>query len=191
MFSLGLKLPDDRRYEALFAPTDLQIKDLHYSSGNTAHPTSACRRTLLRPLPQPLHRHLLEMRVPDQHRAASCGYGHGGLRRQRAVDLHLPRATAGLHPDRARDQLLGAGPGGGGGPHAVLLAPAGRRHLGIMGIALGHQRQDQRQPERLLPRPLVQLSVAGLDGPADGCRVHRTRILRRPVSLGTGPALGR
>ena len=101
-------------------------------------PTGAGRTTLLRALSQPLHRRVLEMRVPHQHRAAQDRHGDGGFRGQRAADLHLPRAATGIRPHRLRGGILGAGPGGRGGAHAVLLPPAGWRHPGLIGRTVGH-----------------------------------------------------
>ncbi len=147
-------------------------------------------RALLRPFPQPVHRRVLEMRISHQYRTAQNRHGDGGFRGQRAADLHLSRATAGIRPHRLRGGILGAGPGGGGGAHAVLLPPAGWCHPGLTGRTVGHQHQDQRQPGCLLSRPLVHLPAAGLDELADGPGVRDTGVLRYPVYHGAGPALG-
>lgn len=147
-------------------------------------------RALLRSLPQPLHRRVLEVCLPDQHRAAEGGHGDGGCRGQRSADLHLPGATAGVRPDRLRGRILGAGPGGGGGAHTLLLAAAGRRHPRFAGRTVGHQRQDQRPAGRLLSRALVRLSAAGLDEPVDGPGLRDAGVLRHPLHHRGGPALG-
>jgi len=125
------------------------------------------------------------MCVPDQHRSAQDRHGDGGFRGQRAADLHLSGSTAGIRPHRLRGGILGAGPGGGGGAHPVLLPPAG------CGRTVGHQHQDEQQPGRLLSRPLVHLPLAGVDEPADGPGVRDAGVLRHPVYHGAGPTFGR